>query len=141
LANFKNGSYITKQRDLLDSGVHLLEIDLLRSGKYTVAPPEEGTRKELGDFDYIISLHKGGTGPVFDIWSLTIRDRLPLLSVPLTEEVNDVQFDLQDVVNRAYLESGVGRTLNYNKDPIPALSPDDAVWADTLLREKGLRTG
>lgn len=131
--------YRRKQRDLLDSGVHLLEIDLLRDGEYTVAPPGKRLLRRTGPFDYIISLHRGGAGDRYEVWPRTVRDRLPRVVVPLTEEAGDVSFDLQAVIDRSYDESGMERRIHYRAEPIPPLTEEDAVWADALLKEKGLR--
>jgi hypothetical protein len=136
-----NAEYCRKQRDILDSDVHFLEIDLLRAGNYTVAPPEEGTRQQLGEFDYIISLHRGDRGKEFDIWPVRVQERLPRICLPLTEDVAAITIDLQAVLNDAYEQSGVERSLHYNEEPQPHLRPDDATWTDHLLRQKGLRTG
>ena len=82
--------YLRKQRDLLASSVHLLEIDLLRAGEHTVAPPGVQTREQTGPFDYIISLHRGNTGERYEAWPRTVRERLPRVFVPLTEEGGNV---------------------------------------------------
>jgi hypothetical protein len=42
-------------------------------------------------------------------------------------------------VDRAYLNGAYFRTINYRFDPIPPLSPDDAAWADQLLKAAGKR--
>jgi hypothetical protein len=131
--------YQRKQRDVLDSLVHLVEIDLLRDGTYTVAPPEKGTRERAGKFDYILSLHRGGEGNIFDIWPVPLHQPLPRIRIPLTEEADDITLDLQEIVNRVYEEGGLGRTIRYDKDPVPPLSPENARWANELLQEKGLR--
>ncbi|GAB4458177.1 MAG: DUF4058 family protein [Armatimonadaceae bacterium] len=132
-------SYRQKQRDLMYSTVHLIEIDLLRAGQYTVAPEEEGTRVRAGHFDYIISLHRGATGNSFEAWTRTVRERLPRIRIPLTEEAGDVYLDIQEILNRAYDDGGLGRTLRYDRDPIPPLTAEDSAWAENLLREQGLR--
>ena len=47
--------YQRKQQRILNSDAHLLEIDLLRDGEYTLAPPLELVA-EAGRFDYLLSL-------------------------------------------------------------------------------------
>jgi hypothetical protein len=131
--------YQRKQRDVKNSLVHLVEIDLLRGGAYTVAPDERGTRTRAGHFDYIVSLHRGGDGEIYDVWPVTVRERLPRLSIPLTEEVRPVALDLQDIVNRIYEDGVLEKGIRYDRDPIPPLTGEDAAWADALLRAKGLR--
>ena len=54
--------YKNKQSELLANDVHLLEIDLLRGGEYTVAVSLEDVEAE-GAWDYVVCLHYGGTPP------------------------------------------------------------------------------
>jgi Protein of unknown function (DUF4058) len=51
--------YLTKQKELLRSQTHLIELDFLHSGEHTVAPPRERLL-EQGTWDYLVSLHRGG---------------------------------------------------------------------------------
>ena len=46
--------------------------------------------------------------------------------------------ELQPLVNEAY-RNGTYEDTDYRRDPVPPLDPEDAAWADALLREKGLR--
>ena len=131
-------SYFNKQRDLLESGTHFIEIDLLRAGTHTVAVPLELLPKKI-ERDYLVCLHRGGTGEDFDVWPNRLRNRLPRIAVPLDEGVPDVALDLQACLERCYEDADYGRRIDYMKVPVPPLSPEDTEWADALLREKGLR--
>ena len=131
-------SYLNKQRDLLDSQTHFIEIDLLRAGTYTVAVPVEFLPHK-SEWDYMVCLHRGGTDNVFDTWPTRLRNRLPRIAVPLDAGVPDVALDLQAALERCYEEAGYWRKIDYRGEPVPPLSPNDSAWADALLREKGLR--
>src|SRR6478672_10599415 len=50
--------YLAKQRQVLESQTHLLEIDFLRQGEHTVAPPLDWLL-EREHWDYLVSLHRG----------------------------------------------------------------------------------
>src|SRR5439155_12444334 len=50
-------AYLTKQWQVLESECHLLEIDLLRGGRHTLAVPEAHARA-LGAHDYLICLSR-----------------------------------------------------------------------------------
>jgi Protein of unknown function (DUF4058) len=54
---------------------------------------------------------------------------------------NDVEpiVDLQALINGVYDRAGYDFVIDYNSKTVPQLSESDAVWADGLLREKGLR--
>lgn len=130
--------YRAKQEQTLASESHLIEIDLMRAGRFTVAVPE--TVFEPGQMpDYLVCLHRAKTGGSFDVWPANVRQRLPRFDVPLEEGVPDVVLDLQAVMDRAYDEGSYIRKTDYTQDPVPALTGDDALWADALLREQGLR--
>jgi hypothetical protein len=43
--------YKTKQREVLASDVHLVEIDLLRKGPHVLAIPQRNARRRAGDYD------------------------------------------------------------------------------------------
>ena len=92
-------SYRNKQRDLLNSKTHFIEIDLLRGGTHTVAVPLELLPKKV-EWDYLIYLHRGGMGEDFDVWPNRLRNRLPRIAVPLDADVPDVALDLQICLER-----------------------------------------
>jgi hypothetical protein len=130
--------YRRKQQQICESGIHLLEIDLLRSGAYTVRVPEEVVRGQ-GKWDYLITLYDATMPSSWIFWRVDIKSHLPALHLPLTHDVPPVRVDLQAVLNRYFDDNRVTVAMDYTADPIPPLSPDDMAWADALLREKGFR--
>ena len=133
--------YLTKQQELLPSQVHLIEVDLLRNTEHIIRPPRE-PREELlrkGRWDYLVSLHRGGTGPRYEVSGFTVRQRLPRIRVPLAGGDPDIVLDLQAVFDRAYDEGGYARLLDYRREPRSPLAGDDAAWAHALLKDRGLR--
>jgi hypothetical protein len=130
--------YLRKQKELLASQTHLLEIDLLRYGDHTVAPPHEKLA-ELGTWDYLISLHDSREPEQYEIWPITMRQRLPRIRVPLAGNDPDLVLDLQPIFDRCYEDGGYDQWLDYRGDPYSPLNPEHAEWAAALLRERGLR--
>jgi hypothetical protein len=130
--------YLTKQRELLGSQTHLIELDFLHYGEHTIAPPRERLL-EQGTWDYIVSLHRGGQGYRYEVWAVTLRQRLPRIRVPLADDAPDVVLDLQMVFDRCYDAAAYARRLDYHRDPPISLSQDNAAWVTALLRERGLR--
>ena len=130
--------YLTKQSEILASQTHLIEIDLLRRGEHTVAPPQECLARR-GRWDYLVSLHRGGQGQRYEVWAFTVRQRMPRIRVPLADGDPDVVLDLQAVFNRCYDQGPYTRRLDYHRDPLTPLGGDDAAWAAELLHERGLR--
>lgn len=130
--------YREKQREVLASSCHLLEIDLLREGAHTVAAPQEKLLRK-GVWDYLISLSRGGERDRCEVWAITLSQRLPRFRVPLAGEDPDVVLDLQDLILRVYDNGRYADKLNYRAESIPALSRSASEWAAALLREHGLR--
>jgi hypothetical protein len=64
---------------------------------------------------------------------------LPTIKVPLRPTDKDVPLDLQPLVDQCYRNGGYDGTLNYAVDPDPPLLGAEKVWAETWLRDKGLR--
>lgn len=130
--------YLTKQQEILNSQTHLIEIDLLRIGEHTVAVSREQLLKKC-NWDYLVSLHRGGRGNYYEVWAIKVRQRLPRILVPLSDGDPDVVLDLQAVFDRCYDEGAYARRIDYRREPATPLEGEDAEWADRLLREKGLR--
>lgn len=129
--------YLAKQQELLQSSVHLLELDLLRGGRYTVAAPRQHLRRRA-DWDYLCSLHRAGDREC-ETWPVTLRQSLPRVAVPLTAGDRDSVLDLQAMLNHCYDAGHYQRQIDYGQEPAVPFTADDAAWVDGLLRERGLR--
>ena len=68
--------YRQKQEKVLESDSHLIEIDLLRAGRFTVAVPET-VFKPNEKPDYIVCLHRAKTGGSFDVWPVSFVGAFP----------------------------------------------------------------
>ncbi len=133
--------YLQKQRDLLNSSVHLLEIDLLHSGAHTAFPPLEALQRVRPSWDYLICLHRAGwAGHEADVWFVDLAEPLPSVLMPLLAPDPDVVVHLQEAFEQAYAEGQYHRAINYTLPPPVTLSSEKLTWLDALLREKGLRT-
>lgn len=130
--------YRQKQREVLQSETHLLEIDLLHIGSHTVAAPLDYLLAR-GKWDYLACLHRGTERYRYECWLNHLRERLPRVRVPLTDEHPDVILDLQAVFDHAYDAGRYREAVDYREELPIALESEEAKWVDVLLREKGLR--
>jgi len=73
--------YRSKQQELLDTPIHLVEIDLLSSGLHTVALSEEG-RAELPPHRYLICVRRGPERRRFEVYPIPLSRRLPGCASP-----------------------------------------------------------
>lgn len=131
--------YLKKQKEVLESNTHLLEIDLLRGGKHTVSAPLTELLR-FGSWDYLASLSRADRRGHWTVWAVTLRQRLPRILVPLEAGASDVVLDLQAALDRVYDLGRFRSLIDYSRDPWPPLEEKDAAWADALLREKRARS-
>ncbi|MCX7993402.1 MAG: DUF4058 family protein [Fimbriimonadales bacterium] len=133
--------YLRKQAEILKSDVHLVEIDLLRGGEYTLAPPRGKVMEQLGSaWHYLISISRADDPYNFWLYARTLRERLPVIPIPLAIGDGFARLDLQALVNQCYEDGAYEATIDYSAPPPPPpLSAEDLAWLDALLREQGLR--
>jgi hypothetical protein len=131
-------SYRRKQAELLEAHVSLVEIDLLREGQYVLAAPMHQLPLPYLT-PYRICVVRGDSPGQAEVYSVSLRERLPAIRIPLREQDADVRLDLQELIDKSYEDGGYGQDIDYRVDPQPLLQGEDAAWADALLREKGLR--
>lgn len=119
--------YVQKRIRLHRSGVHLLEIDLIRRGVRVIQ------HAGLEESAYCITLTRAGSSRT-DVWPVALRSALPVLPVPLAPPDADVPLDLQQALNDVYAEAAYHLSIDYSEEPPPpALSESDKTWIRLLL--------
>lgn len=127
-------AYEKKRQELFASGVHLLEIDLLRGG---VRPR---LARPLPDAAYFVFLSRSYNRPMIDVWPIALSAVLPVVPVPLRYPDPDVALELGRVLHQVYRNARYERMVDYHDDPpAPALTAAEAAWLDGCLRERGFR--
>jgi hypothetical protein len=118
--------YRAKTDELRLSGIHILEIDLIRRGQRPLQA------EQLPDTPYLIALTRAQT-PYAELWPVDLRDPLPTVPVPLKPPDPDMPLDLQSALNAIYDEAQYALTLDYEElPPPPSLSQEDLDWIKTL---------
>jgi hypothetical protein len=132
-------SYLKKQREILDSQVHLVEIDLLRGGVHSTAVPRDHAVARAGAFDYHVCIHRFDRREDFFVYPIRLGGRLPTVAIPLLPGDPAAGVGLQAVLDRCYDTGQYRRRIRYRgRVPVPPLGPEQAGWAEKTLREKGL---
>jgi len=126
-------SFLDKRREILNSEVHWVEIDLLRAGTPTLA------RLARADCNYRIVVGRYEESTYGKFWPVSVRQALPVIGVPLRGKDPDVLLDLNAVLRTAYDKAEYDATIDYRRDPVPPLSREDAAWVTKLLRQHGMR--
>jgi len=124
-------NYLDKRNEYLANRLNLVEIDLLRSGQ----------RSPLGDpppaiADYCVMVCREWEFPRASFWTFTIRDPLPEVPIPLTQELAETILPLRACVDRAYDEGRYSESLSYLEQLRPRLSKEDATWVRQLFAKR-----
>lgn len=119
--------YLRKQREIIDSPTHLIEIDLLRAGRHTVAVPRDRIVARAGPFDYVATVHRFDRLEDFEVYPIRLEERLPEMVFPLLPGDPDVRIDLQAVFDHCYDAGPYRRRVRYDRDEIvPPLDAERA---------------
>jgi hypothetical protein len=88
---------------------------------------------------YAACVRRGWSPRIFEYYRLPLRNRLPAIAIPLRQTDADLPVDLQSVLDECCEEGRYVDDIDYRDEPDPPLSPDDAQWADKLLRAQAFR--
>ncbi len=116
--------YLAKRADLPAGSAHLVEIDLLRSGR----PMPADDRPEC---IYSVLVSRAESRPRAGFWPIGLGDSLPVVPIPLRAGDADAQLDIRAVIDRVYDEAGY-RFFLYDQPPDPALDDAASAWADGI---------
>jgi hypothetical protein len=131
--------YLQKQDEVLQSRVHLVEIDLLRSGVHTTVVPIGAAVRMAGFFDYHVCVHRWDQPRVCFVYPIQLQGGLPLVAIPLLPEHPPIVVDLKSVLDRAYDSGQYRRRARYRETaPPPPLHPNQTAWVEQTLRSAGL---
>ncbi|MHC5734802.1 DUF4058 family protein [Nostoc sp.] len=126
-------AYETKRQRILGSSTHLVEIDLLRVGEPMLV---------FGDVtqnDYRILVSRAENRPKSDLYAFNLQNVIPAFPLPLRTGESELLVDLQSLLAGIYDRASYDLVIDYSKDSVSKWSEENAVWANALLQEKGLR--
>ncbi len=122
--------FLTKRREVFESSLNLVEIDLLRGG--TRAPSTLPWPRG----DYLVHVSRAKKRPQGEAYVWSVRDRLPEVPVPLRNGEPDATLDLEEAVKTAYQRAHYEAEIDYKVPPVPPLAGPDAVWAAKLVARR-----
>lgn len=124
--------YLLKRNACLLGERNFVELDLLRGG--TRMP----SANDYPAGEYFVSVFRVTRSGKCGLWPIGLRDRLPIVPVPLLPGEDDVRLDLGPLVNSIYVASKYGLSINYSLPLSPRLKcPEDAAWLPESLRAAG----
>ena len=116
-------SFLQKRNEVYGTDAHWMEIDLLRDGARTA------NLAASGETEYQVYLSRAGKPRQGYVWPIPLRERLPVIGVPLRDPDADVPLDLQAAFDQVFDVGGYDLDLHYDLDPIPTLTTEDTAWA------------
>jgi hypothetical protein len=126
--------YLRKQKEVLGSKVHLVEIDLLRAGEHSTAVPLKRALLKTGRFDYHVCIHHFDNLEDYFVYPILLRQKLPEIAIPLLPGDAPVTVDLQAVFDRTYDTGPYRRRVRYGEvEPEPQLLAGEQEWAKGLI--------
>jgi hypothetical protein len=131
--------YLQKRRELHDGHVSLVEIDLVRTGTRPL-PVSVDNLPLLFRTTYHIWVRRGWDPLRVEIYRASLRERLPVIRIPLRQTDTDVPLDLQALIEECYRNGNYEDDIDYQVDPYPPLAREDARWTTMLLRKAGRRS-
>ena len=126
--------YRQKQAELAESGVSLVEIDLLRRGDRVLTLPASQIPRRVRT-TYQACVRRGWCSWRYEIYPVPLQAPLPRMNIPLRERDKDIHLDLQAVLEQAYRKGRYHLTLDYRKPADPPLTGADGKWARALLKK------
>jgi len=117
--------YRQKQKEVMASQAHLVEIDLLSQGQHTLAVPKEGL-DPLPPWRYLISVSRLADRPhQFEVYALTLKHPLPTFRIPLKAPDPDIVLNLQAIFDQSYDNGGYEDFVDYDQPPKVPLSEEE----------------
>ncbi len=132
-------AYTGKRREYLESGAHLVEIDLLRAGRPLVNAPAR-MLEQLRPWDYVVAVTRQiAKKRRHEIYAFGLEQRLPRFAIPLANNDPDVVLDLNVPFVRCWDEGPYPMLLKYHETPPGELAAERVAWCEQRLRDAGMR--
>jgi len=119
-------AYMKKRKEFLASDANLVEIDLVRAGRWTtmLKPYSIPTKYRT---TYRVSVRRAAMPDRLELYPVTLRQSLPKIAIPLRPTDTDVALALQPLIDRVS-KSGRYDTLDYGRPSDPPLAAEDLSW-------------
>jgi hypothetical protein len=129
--------YRRKQQEILEGGANLVEIDLLRGGRWVLAVASRRVRKTHRG-PYRICVVRATKAYDAEMYRASYARPLPNIRIPLRPQDGDAILRLQPLIDLAYANGQYG-DIDYRQEPDPPLLDEERQWVDELLKKAGKR--
>lgn len=121
----KRARYLLKRREMLEAGVHLVEIDLLHWGQRPI--------QTLPEKPYHILVSRADERPNTKVWSFGLTEPIPTTPIPLIGPDEYVPLPLQSTLETIYIARNFRRRLDYTDYPDGPLTQEQKVEINNFL--------
>jgi hypothetical protein len=119
--------YQEKRGHIFQTRTNLVEVDFLRAGE-----PMPVSSKVVSS-DYRILVSRGSSRPRAQLYTFTLREKIPAFPLPLLPGDNEPEVDMGAIIHALYDRARFDLRLDYTQPPVPPLGGDDAEWARGLI--------
>ena len=130
--------YREKRAALVAGGVHVVEVDLVREGNWRALMRPNSCAKEAVSL-YRVTIRMGMPRKDGYLFPIQLREPLPVVPIPLRPSDRPVRLALQPLLAHVFKDGRYDETIDYTSPLDPPLEPEDAAWADQLLRKAAKR--
>jgi hypothetical protein len=128
-------SYLAKQKEIRGSSVHLVEIDLLRTGRHVLVVPEWIARASK-PYHYLACINRASAArDECDLYPRRLPERLARIAIPLAGNDPDVVLDVQAVLAQTYEDGDYRDRIDYRARCHPPLAATDQRWANAIIKK------
>jgi len=125
------------RKENLAAGLSFVEIDLIRAGSWTLPDPQGSLRLSAKRVVHAVCATRARLHWRHEFYPCPLRQRLPIIRVPLRRGERDAALDLQALLDPCYERGRYEDKINYSKAPEPPLPPEELAWARQLLNRTG----
>lgn len=126
--------YLEKRWKLIEGGVSIVEVDLVRQGDWRPLMKPKLVESHLHT-PYRVMIRRASAPRRVEFYAITLRQPLPIIPIPLRPTDADVTLDLQSILDLAYKNGRYDRT-DYSQPCDPPLDAEDAKWAEELAKSR-----
>lgn len=138
-------AYAQKRLGLMQAGINLVEVDLIRRWGLAIMQFEETESAPfLGQAGQSLPAHavtvfRAELSQQRELYLISYQKTLPAIRVPLRPHDQDVWLNLQELAEVCHTDCAFDKGTDYTRDPEPPLSTEDAAWLDAHLKSRNLR--
>ncbi len=131
--------YFEKQQLMVEGGVNLVEIDLVRLGEWAIAIDIGCVPVKLRGL-YRASVVRAGRPDLAEYYPIPLTGPLPKIKIPLRPQDADVILELQPLLDAAYINGGYYDDIDYSKPPQTPLPQPVAEWTSEWLNSTSAKS-